>query len=61
MFDENEMVFIFTMYVLNLCCAISLLMWLYVVFAFIDGLCIKCFYLAVIVDSVWVEAMLCMA
>ena len=45
------------MYVLNLCLAICLLYGLIVAFSFIDGLCIKCFHLTVIVDIFWVEAL----
>ena len=56
--QELAIVITFTMYVLNLCHAIFLLYGLNVAFAFIDVLCIKCFHLTVIVDSVCVEALL---
>ena len=39
------MVITFTVYVLKLCRTIGFLLCLYVAFTFIDGLCIKCFYL----------------
>ena len=41
--------------------AIFLLYGLNVAFAFIGVLCIKCFHLTVIVDSIWVEAFLWVA
>ena len=48
--QELAMVITFTMYVLNVCRAICLLYGLNVAFSFIDGLCIKCFHLTIIVD-----------
>ena len=60
-FMNWQWLLLYTVDVMNSCHAICLLYGLNVAFSFIDGLCIKCFYLAVIVDNVWIEAMSCVA